>query len=588
MLHLLRDYAQKQGIALEPGFKPVTVHWAILCGGDGRYYGVVPLGEATGKAPAGRQFSMAPELSQGEMKSGGVLKSQFLADSVSTVALLAGPDAKNAPRKHAYFVGLLKDAAGVMPELAGAAACLENQNQLEVIRRDLAEHKAKRTEKITFQIDDAFPLDSSAWHGWWRTFRRGMAAERRASARDSGPARMRCFVTGDLIHPAATHPKIEGLADVGGATAGSPLVGFNKPSYCSYGLEQSSNAAVSAEAAAAYRVGLNQLIRRHGQRIAGAKVVHWFEGRVEEADNPLPWLLVGRAAEEAEAQQRAAELLTAIRSGKRPDLAHNRYYALTLSGASGRVMVRDWIEGQFEELVEHVKAWFDDLAILHLDGTMAKEPRFLDVLRATVRDDDDLTSPFVARMWRAAVRCEPIPRSALAATLRRWQADLLTRRNPNPRAVGLMKAYHLRIARSKEVSEVGAELTPHLNDGHPEAAYHCGRLMAVLAALQKSALPDVSAGVVQRYYAAASATPALVLGRLTRMSQFHLGKLSPGLAYWYEQRLASVWSRIDGKVPATTTLEQQSLFALGYYHQMVALRTKEVTGDKTEEDGNHE
>ena len=36
--------------------------------------------------------------------------------------------------------------------------------------------------------------------------------------------------------------------------------------------------------------------------------------------------------------------------------------------------------------------------------------------------------------------------------------------------------------------------------------------MALLAAIQEVALGDVGAGVVQRYYAAASTTPALVLG----------------------------------------------------------------------------
>lgn len=582
MLHVLHDYALEHGIALEPGFKAATARWAILCGCDGRYYSVVPLGEASNKASADRKFPRCPHLSQGEMKAGGVLKSQFLADSASTVVLFGTAVDQKIRQKHEYFVKLLERAAEVMPELAGAAACLRDESQLEGIRDDLAEQKAKPTDRITFQIDGVFPLDASVWHDWWRRFRAELAKEKGETEEAVSPL-VRCFVTGDLIRPAATHPKIEGLVDVGGATAGSPLVGFNKPSYCSYGLEQSSNAAVSAEAAAVYCAGLNDLIQRHGRRVAGAKVVHWFQRRVEEVDSPLPWLIVGSAAQEADAEHRASELLRAIRSGKRPDLARNRYYALTLSGASGRVMVRDWMEGQFEELVEHVKAWFDDLAIVARDGTLAHNPKFIDVLRATVRDLDDLAPPFVASMWRAAIRCELIPRSAMAAAVRRWEADLLKRGNADPMAVGLMKAYHMRLARAREASAVTEEMTPHLNEGHPDAAYHCGRLMAVLAALQGRALGNVGAGVVQRYYAAASSTPALVLGRLTRTSQFHLGKLDPPLAHWYEQRLASIWARIDGKVPATMTLEQQSLFALGYYQQMVDLRVKQTITDKKED-----
>ena len=118
------------------------------------------------------------------------------------------------------------------------------------------------------------------------------------------------------------------------------------------------------------------------------------------------------------------------------------------------------------------------------------------------------------------------------------------------------------------------ELGPYLNQDHPHPAYHCGRLMAVLAAVQLSALGNVGAGVVQRYYAAASSTPALVLGRITRTSQFHLNSLNksqPERADAYERTISGIWGRIKDAVPPTLSLEEQSLFAMGYYQQMCAL-----------------
>lgn len=127
------------------------------------------------------------------------------------------------------------------------------------------------------------------------------------------------------------------------------------------------------------------------------------------------------------------------------------------------------------------------------------------------------------------------------------------------------------------------------NCDHPDPAYHCGGMMAVLARLQEAAIPGVGAGIIQRYYAAASATPALVLGRLVRTSQFHLNKLSdkPGLMKWFENKLADIGCRIEKSIPPTLTLEQQSLFALGYYHQLADLKPNkenQSNNDKENED----
>ena len=71
------------------------------------------------------------------------------------------------------------------------------------------------------------------------------------------------------------------------------------------------------------------------------------------------------------------------------------------------------------------------------------------------------------------------------------------------------------------------------------------------------------------YYAAASATPGLVLGRLVRTAQVaHLPKIdSPPLRQWFENQLGEVWQKLKCAPPRVLSLEQQTLFAMGYYHQ---------------------
>jgi CRISPR-associated protein Csd1 len=575
VLSLLRDYARRHGVDSEPGFSRRYAKWAIVCDADGRYLHSVRLGDASQKNDPGREFPVCPELSQPELVRGSEVRSQFLIEKADVVACVSRNPGAKERAKHDFFLCLLRQASEVMPELRAAAKCLGDGQQLEAIRTDLEEQKCTSTDNVTIQIAGRFPVESSAWHDWWREFREQLAASAGGATKAKGSTgRMRCFVTGDLVIPVATHPKIQGLASVGGSTMGSSLIGFDKDAYCSYGLKQSANAAVSETSAAAYRAGLNHLLRHNSRILVGAKVAHWYKDSLSDEEDPLSWLTEDEELVELDAGRRADQLLRAIRTGERPNLAGNRYYAITVSGAAGRTMIRDWMEGPFEELLGNVQAWFTDLALVAPDGNgLLPEPRISTLLAASARRLEDCSAPLAAMMWRAAVCNEMIPPSAMAGALQQWHSELLRGGRSNCYRVALMKAYQLRWARRKEGMTM-TELQTHLNEAHSDASYHCGRLMAILAAVQRAALGDVGAGVVQRYYAAASSTPALVLGRLTRTSQFHLGKMEKGLAYWYEGHLSSIWSAIGDELPTALSLEQQSVFALGYYQQMADLRTK--------------
>jgi len=360
------------------------------------------------------------------------------------------------------------------------------------------------------------------------------------------------------------------------------MVGFDKDAFRSYGLEQSANAAMSAEAVQKYVDGLNDLIRNHKHKLANTLVVHWYKHSPPPEDDPLAFLVGLETDEqrEAAALSSARRLLAAIRAGERPDLADNHYYALTLSGAAGRVMVRDWMEGQFEHLVEHITAWFSDLQIVARDGNgNARDPKFMAVCGALVRDLKDLPAPTETTLWKVAVQNLPIPQSLMAQALARFRADLLDKDQPpfNHARMGLIKAYFVRRKPGGDTT-----MAAIYNPNHPAPAYHCGALLALLANLQRAALGDVGAGVVQRYYVAASQTPGLVLGRLLANARNHLAKLEPKLAWWYEERIAEIMSGLGDAAPRILDLEGQGLFALGYYQKLAQLRAgNKSTTDNT-------
>jgi CRISPR-associated protein Csd1 len=554
MLNLLIGYAEREGLVIEPGVERKAIKWLICCTEEGKYTGLVPLGEKKGE-------SIICPVTPG-MNAGG--KSHFLAETLETVVLFIEDEAKrsSALAKHDYFHHLLDLAAQEIPVLMAGFILLQNKEQLERIVLELKQLKAKPTDNATFRIGDRIILRERSWRDWWRNKRQDLDAKK---PKKSTSQESRCLITGELIVPAEIHEnKIKGLTAVGGATGGDVIVGFDKDAFRSYGFEKSHNAPMSAETASAYAAGLNHLITQKGRKLGNTLAVYWYTNALREENDALSWLIEPPEQTAASAEALARGLLYAIRKGERPDLANNRYVALMLSGQAGRVMVRDVMQGGFEDLTEKVGSWFDDLSIVARDGKgLAHSPKFLAIAGSLVRDLKDFPSPWLRQLWHAALTNGPIPAFALAQAVLRARIDVINDSPASHARMGLLKAFHIR-----KRDKGDKAMTTYLNPEHPDPAYHCGRLLAVFSYLQWKALGDVGAGVVQRYYTAASQTPGLVLGRLAANAKNHLGKLEKNEARNFEFRIAEVMSQIRDRVPRTLTLEEQSLFALGYYQQL--------------------
>lgn len=597
MLTILKEYADRQGLQAEPGLKPKSVRWLVVFSPQGQFLGVLPADGADGKT--GREFPACPDLTQQEMASIGSGCRHFLVDGVDVVALLTKDDAADAKlvAKHEFFVQLLERATDCLPELGPVAVALRDEGTLTALRAKLAELKAKPTDLATPALHSdagtSIPVALTTWHAWWQDCRRSLTEARKKPTANrrkkvGGPElsdQMLCLLSGDLVTPQPTHNKIEGLSAVGGLSMGDALTSFDKDAFTSFGLEQGANAAMSAAMAKTYATALNHLIKNRSRRLAGTMVAYWYTGRVEREDDPIAALLDGidvpdatpppetstpdAAASDIERRQaegHARALLDSLRSGQPPEASRFkdlRYYALTLSANSGRVVIRDWMEGAFEELLQTVGAWFRDLAIISRDGSRVVEShKFAAVLAAPLRDLKDAPAPLVAALWRCALKRQPIPFQMMAQTLGRVHIDAVRGDSPRHERLGLLKAFCIR-------QQGLPDMTPKLNEFETHPAYLCGRILSILARIQYAALGDVGAGVVQRYYAAASATPALVLGRLVRTAQVgHLSKIdNKGLAIWLDRQLADVWAQLRTAPPTVLTLEEQTLFAMGYYHQ---------------------
>ena len=99
-------------------------------------------------------------------------------------------------------------------------------------------------------------------------------------------------------------------------------------------------------------------------------------------------------------------------------------------------------------------------------------------------------------------------------------------------------------------------------------------------------MPEVNASLIDRYYASAIQTPALVLGQLSRLSNYHVSKLE-GLRTYFTDLRDQTASAIGDTIPTVLAPEQQAYFALGYY-QMGAKLKKDWLARKAAAEKNKE
>ena len=589
MLQALIAYAERENLG-DPDFETVGVRWLIGLDKTGCLAGSpIPLAEnPDAKKPRPKPFPR-PFTSPNELNQG--TKSHFLCDTLERSILFVDP---NAPEKaegrrvqHRYFQSLL-DEAGVacpaeLPRLQAVLTFLRNADGVAALHQQLTAAKAKPSDNAAFAVDGVNLLESTGLKQFWRDRRRRLGAQ--AGSRD----RRVCIATGELAETLDTTEKIRGIP--GGLATGTNLISFDKDSFCSFGLEQAQNAALSAPAELKIRSALNSLTdksRSQGLVFNNTVHLHWTRQPIQE--DPFDVL--------ASADKNAVEaLLKSIQQGQPPvAFEANAYYALSLSGNGARIVVRDWLESTVPEVQRHVAEWFEDLGVVQQDGQGTKRDfKFGALLYGMVRADlEDLSPALPTQLLHGALRGRsvPLPQAALAAALRRQyiepEGEDAKRNGVILARLALIKACLLRSPNSPKNNSQTKDtaMTECLNPESCDPAYLCGRLFAVFDRLQYLALGGVNAGVVQRYYASASTTPALVMGRLFRNAQFHLAKADGGVATNVAKDFETITCALGDQFPPSLDLEAQGRFALGYYHQKADYRRR--TAERKEQQAQQE
>jgi CRISPR-associated protein Csd1 len=594
MLKALYDYGVNHHLTLPPGCVNKTIKAYIRLDTQSDYVGVFLNDDEPVPCPDIGSTAQSPD------------KCNVLVEKRSIVL----PDEPSA--KSAFFLDALRSAAAVVPELELCVKVLETPEKRAQVLSELDRNKIKPSDRISLMVDGVPAVKLPGVQEWWQDFRKQFQAV-------DPDGMTRCLITGEATVPVATTAKIQGLRVVGGHSSGDALICFDKPAFQSYDLKKAANAPVSEEAFSAVKAALDHLLA-DAPVLAGMKFVHWYDRDIPPEDDLFQLLGFGGEVEEDEpeteadreqrerdARRKADALVQSIKDGAAPiyDLSHTSYYILMLTGVGGRVMIRNYRRGNYAELRKSLEQWRGDLSLINGAGTVpikscklvARFMRLLKYQKVDSRPFDRLDkelSGVTPAILTAILAGGQLPDSVGARALAYIRSKMLsadsddtTSHIPDGIACQWLKVWLLRKNRQEEFLMENYNMSP---TKHP--AYHCGGIMAVYAAIQKAAMPDVNVGVVQRYYASAIQSPALALGQLSKLSNHHLAKMeNQWLADQYQEKLGQLYSVLGETVPTALPPEEQAYFALGYYQmcaQLNAERTAHSAAKKQKETANAE
>lgn len=557
-------YHRLEGVA-EPGRSPEKFGWCIVLGKDGAVVDVEDRHDLSGKKPRPRTF-MVPAAVK---RTVGILPN-FLWDKSAYVLGRTAGEGKRTAQEHAAFVALH------LQRLEG-----QDDEGLVALRRFLETWRPERFDEIAhfkpemLDTNFLFRLDGERGYLHDRPAARALAEAKPAGDGEDG---VLCLISGERGPIARLHPTIKGVE--GAQTAGASLVSFNLDAFTSLGKEQGANAPTSAASAFRYGTALNHLLTRDGPNrvrrpIGDATVVFWADASnvqaAEAADALFASWLAGDVTDEEQARK-VGEEMDAVAKGRpiadlRADIEPGtRFHVLGLSPNAARLSVRFWQTDTLDTFARRLALHHADLAIDPAPQGWGAAPSVNRLLARSVALQEKFENipPLLAgEVMRAVLSGSRYPQSLLAAVIIRLRAG------DDP-----LSGWHAAVIRAvlhrdhridpKNKKDVPVSLAPD----EPNKAYQLGRLFAVLETAQRMALGRVNASIRDRYFGAASATPASVFPLLLRGVQNHLGKLrKTGKGGWIEREIEDILDLLSLDLPRALPLAEQGRFAVGYYHQ---------------------
>lgn len=570
ILQALKDYYDRKaadpdgGIAPE-GFEYKEIPFVLVLDRNGVLVQVEDTRRQVGKNLRAKAF-LVP---QSEKRTVGI-KAFLLWDNAEYVlGLCVKGKPERVAEQHGQFVQRIQDLVLEDQGVRAVLAFLMAEPAKAIEASEYLKEIMEVNPFMTFRLNDEDRL----------VCEREAVVERICQQPQSSSQQGICMISGCEDELANLQPAIKGVR--GANTTGGNIVSFNLSAFNSFGKAQGQNAPIGEKAAFAYTTALNHLLGKDSTQklqVGDATTIFWSEKRSHFEDEFSSFLDEPPKDNPDALTNAVSTLLKAVDTGVMPaEDTETKFFVLGLSPNSARISIRFWHVGTVAEFSGRLAQHFHDLEICHAPHERDHLSMWWLLSRVAAQEKTENIPPNLAGDWmRAILAGLPYPDSLYQAVLRRIQAE---RAVSYPRAA-ILKAYLNRKQKHQPSNE--KEMTVSLDKENHNIGYRLGRLFAVLEKVQEVAQPNINATIRDRYYSAASGTPASVMPILMRMKNHHLAKLPhKGQQVNFERLLGEVMADIRD-FPSQLSLQDQGRFAIGYYHQRQDFFTKhESTNEPT-------